>query len=95
MIQIAVIVALSYFQVFLLCIQPNKSKKENSNITSARNDLTLPESILEAARGLVIKKNTITEEQEMKKKLFEMERTMKLLADQQNYVITLLKDIKS
>ena len=73
---------------------PNKSKKEMSNGTASRNDLTLPESILEAARGLVIRKCAITEEQEMKKRLSDIEKTMKLLADQQNYVITLLKDKK-
>ena len=74
---------------------PNKSKKERSNGTAARNDLILPESILEAARGLVIRKNTITEEQEMKKRLTDMEKALKLLAEQQNYVITLLQDVKS
>merc|ERR1711953_1351744 len=31
--------------------EPNKSKKERSNGTAARNDLILPEPILEAARG--------------------------------------------
>ena len=75
--------------------EPNKSKKEKSNGTAARNDLVLPESILEAARGLVIKKNTITEEQETKKRLRDMEKALKLLAEQQNYVITLLKNVKS
>jgi len=75
--------------------EPNKSKKETSNGTTARNDLILPESILEAARGLVIKKNTITEEQETKKRLRDMEKALKLLAEQQNYVITLLKNVKS
>ena len=75
--------------------EPNKSKKEKSNGTAARNDLVLPESILEAARGLVIKKNTITEEQETKKRLTDMEKALKLLAEQQNYVISLLKNVKS
>merc|ERR1719245_2837399 len=53
---------------------PNKSKKENS---TGSNDLTLPDSILEAAKGLVIRKITITEEQEMKNRLSDMEKTMK------------------
>merc|ERR1712079_622992 len=52
------------------------------------NDLVLTESILEQAKSLVIKRNTITEEQEMKKQLKDMEKAL-------HYVIALINDMKS
>ena len=58
------------------------------------NDLVLPENILEAAKVLIIKKNTITEEQEMKKRMEDMEKTLRLLANQQNHVIALINDMR-
>ena len=53
---------------------PNTSKKEKSGPAGVKNDLVLSETILEAAKGLIIKKNTITEEQETKKRLEKMEK---------------------
>ena len=59
---------------------PNKSKKEASGDEATGclrcNDLILPESILEAAKSLVIRRNTISEEQEMKKRLKDMEQKL-------------------
>ena len=74
---------------------PNTSKKEQSLPTGVKNDLVLSESILEAANGLIIKKNTITEEQETKKRLKKMEKSLLLMAEQQNYIISMLKSIKN
>jgi len=74
---------------------PNTSKKEQSLPTGVKNDLVLSESILEAAKGLIIKKNTITEEQETKKRLEKMEKSLLLMAEQQNYIISMLKSIKN
>eukprot|EP00092_Neocalanus_flemingeri_P109150 GFUD01140253.1.p1 GENE.GFUD01140253.1~~GFUD01140253.1.p1 ORF type:complete len:520 (+),score=97.82 GFUD01140253.1:64-1560(+) len=74
---------------------PNTSKKENSGPTGVKNDLVLSESILEAAKGLIIKKNTITEEQETKKRLQKMEKSLLLLAEQQNYIISMLNSIQN
>ena len=70
---------------------PNKSKKEASGGVDDGcmncNNLELPETILEAAKTLVIKRNTITEEQEMKKRLKDMEQTL-------NDVVNILKKLK-
>ena len=69
---------------------PNISKKEKSGPRKEKNDLILPESILEAAKTLVIKKNTVTEEEETKNRLKEVEKLMKLLANQSNHIIAKL-----
>ena len=78
---------------------PNRSKKEKGEGAGqlgclSCGDLKLPESILEEAKGLVIRRNTVTEEMETQKRLRDMERALKLLADQQNHVISLINDMK-
>ena len=73
---------------------PNTSKKEKSGPAGIKNDLILSESILVAAKSLNIKKNTITEEGETRKRLEKMEKSLLLMADQQNYIISMLKSIK-
>eukprot|EP00090_Calanus_glacialis_P017219 TRINITY_DN26883_c0_g1_i4.p1 TRINITY_DN26883_c0_g1~~TRINITY_DN26883_c0_g1_i4.p1 ORF type:complete len:935 (+),score=234.23 TRINITY_DN26883_c0_g1_i4:53-2857(+) len=74
---------------------PNTSKKEKSGPAGIKNDLILSESILVAAKSLIIKKNTITEEEETRKRLEKMEKSLLLMADQQNYIISMLKSIKN
>ena len=78
---------------------PNRSKKESGHHQErgcwSCGDLVLPDPILEEAKGLVIKKNTITEEQETKRRLKDMEKALRLLANQQNHVIALINDMKS
>jgi hypothetical protein len=53
---------------------PNTSKKEKSGPPGIKNDLILSENILLAAKSLIIKKNTMTEEEESRKRLEKMER---------------------
>ena len=74
---------------------PNTSKKEKSGPAGIKNDLILSESILVAAKSLVIKKNTITEEEETRKRLEKMEKSLLLMADQQNYIISMINSIKN
>ena len=74
---------------------PNTSKKEKSGPAGIKNDLILSESILVTAKSLVIKKNTITEEEETRKKLEKMKKSLLLMADQQNYIISMLNTIKN
>merc|ERR1711915_92074 len=72
---------------------PNTSKKEKSGPSGKKNDLILSENILMAAKGLVIKKNTITEEMETKKRLEKMEKSLLLLAEQQNHIISMINGL--
>jgi len=72
---------------------PNTSKKEKSGPSGIKNDLILSENILMAAKGLVIKKNTITEEMETKKRLEKMEKSLLLLAEQQNHIISMINGL--
>ena len=72
---------------------PNTSKKEKSGGSDGRNDLILSDGILTAAKGLVIKKNTLTEEMEMKRRLEKMEKSLLLMAEQQNHIISMLNSI--
>jgi len=74
---------------------PNTSKKEKSGPAGIRNDLILSETILVAAKGLIIKKNTITEEEETRKRLEKMEKSLLLMAEQQNHIISMLKSIRN
>ena len=78
---------------------PNRSKKEKGKGAGQLSclscgDLKLPESILEEAKSLVIRRNTVTEEMETQQRLRDMERALKLLADQQNHVISLINDMR-
>ena len=78
---------------------PNRSKKEKGEGAGQLGclncgDLKLPESILEEAKSLVIRRNTVTEEMETQQRLRDMERALKLLADQQNHVISLINVMK-
>lgn len=72
---------------------PNKSKKEQSVAKDEKNDLILSEKILEAAKGLVVRKLTLTEEEENRRRMEKMEKSLRLLADQQNHIINLLSQI--
>ena len=79
---------------------PNRSKKEKGEGAGVGQpacltcgDLKLPGSILEEAKSLVIRRNTVTDDMETKKRLQDMERALKLLADQQNHVIDLINNM--
>ena len=67
----------------------NTFKKEKSGPTGIKNDLILSESILVAAKSLIIKKNTITEEEESRKRLDKIEKSLLLMAYHQNYTISI------
>merc|ERR1719192_2990375 len=72
---------------------PNQSKKEQSGSKAERNDLILSNQILDAAKGLIVRKNTMTEEEETRQRLAKMEKSLLLLAEQQNHILSVLNGI--
>ena len=88
---------------------PNQSKKEQSGSKSERNDLILSNQILDAAKvniywikrkinseqnqGLIVRKNALTDEEETRQRLAKMEKSLLLLAEQQNHILSVLNGI--
>ena len=77
---------------------PNKSRKEQSDlpepdglIESKKEKLTLDDEVIEAAKALLKKRNESKENNSLTSRLKQIEKSMLLLNQQQNIILSFLK----